>query len=106
MLLEVGEAKIRVSHLCNKKCPKVSKKCATIAGNSICHEYNLEYTCLSTFCTFQDFGNEYIYDRGHFNSKNKNKNLKMFSQKWTKGCPFDLVVSNRFDPPVSVDWQR
>lgn len=84
MLLEVDEAKIRLSHLCNKKCPKVSKKCATIASNSICQEYNLEYTCLSTFCTFQDFGNEYIYDRGHFNSKTI-KISKCFLKNGLKG---------------------
>lgn len=79
--------KIRLSHLCNKKCPKMSKKCAT---------------CMSTSCTFQDFGNEHIFDRGHFNSKN-NKNLKKIFKKWTKGCPFNLAVSNHFDPPVSMD---
>lgn len=51
---------------------------------TICQEYNLEYTCLSTFCTFQDFGNEYIYDRGHFNSKTI-KISKCFLKNGLKG---------------------
>ena len=57
--------KTRLSHLCNKKCPQISgKQCAKIVNNylpglwfKVC-----VCVCVSTFCTFQDFGSEHVFD--------------------------------------------